>query len=188
MIIPLLLLSWYNVRAFNEIIVGCVALCYLVSSIRSCFIQAIRSCFTRDCTLSSGAIDLGPSSLSSGLSLESNTPSKLCGSPSENFHPLKLIIVSREGFLWWVGFMLLARLVGLVTLVWFGWWSFLILICLKYPVIYLLSAVWWTLVWLVIISWIVVAAVDVSSWFWILPSVILRYHVSFRVEVVARMV
>ena len=66
--------------------------------------------------LCSGALNLGPSSLSSGLSLESNTPSKLCGSPSENFHPLKLIIVSREGFLWWVGFMLLVCLVGLVII------------------------------------------------------------------------
>ena len=106
--------------------------------------------------LSSGAIDLGPSSLSSGLSLESNTPSKLCGSPSENFHPLKLIIVSREGFLWWVGFMLLVCLVGLVE-----------------PLgLVIISWMWWR--WLmVIVSRIDVAAVDILSRFWILPLVVL---------------
>ena len=111
---------------------------------------------------SSGAIDLGPLSLSSGLSLESNTPSKLCGSPSENFHPLKLIIhplkliiVSREGFLWWVGFMLLVRLVGLVL------WGLVIIS-------------WRRGRWLmVIVSKIIVAAVDILSRFWILPSIVL---------------
>ena len=132
---------------------------------RSLFGRALFGLFGRalfGTVLSSGAIDLGPSSLSSGLSLESNTPSKLCGSPSENFHPLKLIIVSREGFLWWVGFMLLVRFVGLALLEGLVEpWGLVIIR-------------WRRGRWLmVIVSRIVVAAVDILSRFWILPSVIL---------------